>query len=112
MAGWRDGECREPARSISGRSVAWLLLHRLRRAAAFGVTFVDFGWRRPKSMLSPILCFIQHWKRYERVIPSGTSVCYVVAIHDAEELSFYGMPRNDSRRRLESTSDTLGRSHK
>ena len=37
-------------------------------AAAFTVTFVDFGWRRTKSMLSPILCFIQHWKRYERVV--------------------------------------------
>jgi uncharacterized protein YjiS (DUF1127 family) len=37
-------------------------------AAAFAVTFVDFGWRRTKSMLSPILCFIQHWKRYERVV--------------------------------------------
>ena len=37
-------------------------------AAAFAVTFVDFGWRRTKSMLSPILCFIQHWKRYERAV--------------------------------------------
>ena len=37
-------------------------------AAVFTVTFVDFGWRRTKSMLSPILCFIQHWKRYERAV--------------------------------------------
>jgi uncharacterized protein YjiS (DUF1127 family) len=37
-------------------------------AAAFAVTFVDFGWRRTKSMLSRILCFIQHRKRYERVV--------------------------------------------
>jgi uncharacterized protein YjiS (DUF1127 family) len=37
-------------------------------AAAFAVTFVDFGWRRAKSMLSPILRFIQHRKRYGRVV--------------------------------------------
>jgi hypothetical protein len=36
----------------------------------------------------------------------------VAAFSDAEELSFYGTPRNDSRRCLESTSNTLGRSHR
>jgi len=38
--------------------------------------------------------------------------CRMRAFSGAEELSFSGTPRNDSRHCLESTSDTLGRSHR
>jgi hypothetical protein len=46
------------------------------------------------------------------VSPFSYCLLLVAAFSDAEELSFYGTPRNDSRRCLESTSNTLGRSHR
>jgi hypothetical protein len=46
------------------------------------------------------------------VSPFSYCLLLVAAFSNAEELSFYGTPRNDSRRCLESTSNTLGRSHR
>jgi uncharacterized protein YjiS (DUF1127 family) len=60
-------------------------------AAAFAVTFVDFGWRRTKSMLSPILCFIQHWKRYERAVQELSRL-------SDRELADIGITRGDIHR--------------
>jgi uncharacterized protein YjiS (DUF1127 family) len=57
-------------------------------AAAFAVTFVDFGWRRTKSMLSPILCFIQHRKRYGRVVQQLSRL-------SDRELADIGITRSD-----------------
>ena len=60
-------------------------------AKAFPVTFVDFSWRKTKSMLSPILCFIQHWKRYERVVQELSRL-------SDRELADIGISRGDIRR--------------
>jgi len=60
-------------------------------AAAFAVTFVDFGWRGTKSMLSPILCFIQHWKRYERAVQELSRL-------SDRELADIGITRGDIHR--------------
>src|SRR5215469_2088655 len=60
-------------------------------AAAFAVTFVDFGWRRSKSMLSPILCFIQHRKRYERAVQELSRL-------SDRELADIGITRGDIHR--------------
>jgi uncharacterized protein YjiS (DUF1127 family) len=59
--------------------------------AAFAVTFVDFGWRRTKSTLSPILCFIQHWKRYERAVQELSRL-------SDRELADIGITRGDIHR--------------
>ena len=60
-------------------------------ATAFAVTFVDFGWSRTKSMLSPILCFIQHWKRYGRVVQELSRL-------SDRELADIGITRGDIHR--------------
>ena len=60
-------------------------------AAAFAVTFVDFGWRRAKSMLSPILRFIQDWKRYERAVQELSRL-------NDRELADIGITRGDIHR--------------
>jgi uncharacterized protein YjiS (DUF1127 family) len=60
-------------------------------AAAFAVTFVGFGWRKTKSMLSPILCFIQNWKRYERVVQELSRL-------SDRELADIGITRGDIHR--------------
>lgn len=69
-----------------GRFYGWFAV-----AAAFAVTFVDFGWRRTKSMLSPILCFIQHWKRYERAVQELSRL-------SDRELADIGITRGDIHR--------------
>ena len=66
-------------------------------AAAFTVTLVDFGWRRTKSMLSPILCFIQHWKRYERAVQELSRL-------SDRELADIGITRGDIHRIAEGQS--------
>ena len=60
-------------------------------AAAFAATFVGFGWRRTKSMLSPIFRFIQHWKRYERVVQELSRL-------SDRELADIGITRGDIHR--------------
>ena len=57
-------------------------------AAAFAVTFVDFGWRRAKSMLSPVIRFFQSWKRY------GLAVQELSQLSD-RELADIGITRSD-----------------
>jgi uncharacterized protein YjiS (DUF1127 family) len=60
-------------------------------AAAFAVTFVHFGWRRTKSALSLILCFIQHWKRHERAFQELSRL-------SDRELADIGITRGDIHR--------------
>src|SRR5690242_19684730 len=58
---------------------------------AFAVSFADFGWSKTKSMLSSSLCFIQHWKQYERVLQELSRL-------SDRELADIGITRGDIHR--------------